>query len=244
MTDSTHLSIRGRTVHPALALAALVLLAGTLPAAAAAQSDPAVTVGNGTVAAGETTTVQVVLTSAPDGLAGYQVEFALEDPAVAQFENASYPDRFGLSTDPVVSSDGGTITLEAADLDGAIEPGASNVTLATVEIAGGETGETGLTVASGQFDADGGGAIEPATESTTVTVSSGPTETAVTEDPASATAADSATGEPSAVSDGDGGSAASGSGQSTTAAAGPLALPLVLLALGVTAALAARTDQL
>lgn len=243
MTDSTHLSIRGRTVHLALALAALALLAGTLPAVAAAQSSPTVTVGNGTVAAGETTTVQVVLTSAPDGLAGYQVELALEDPAVAQFDNASYPDRFALTTDPVVSSDGGTITLEAADLDGAIEPGAGNVTLATVEIVGGETGETDLTVASGQFDADGGGAIEPATEPTTVTVSPGATETAVTGTSASATAADSTDGEANTASAETDGGAAGGDNQSTTAAAGPLALPLVLVALGVAAALAARIDQ-
>ncbi|GCF12346.1 hypothetical protein Harman_02810 [Haloarcula mannanilytica] len=239
MTDSTHLSIRERTVHLALVLAALTLLAGTLPAVAAAQSGPTVTVGNGTVTAGETTTVQVVLTSAPDGLAGYQVELALDDPAVAQFDNASYPDRFALTTDPVVSSDGGTITIEAADLDGAIEPGAGNVTLATVEIAGGEAGETGLTVASGQFDADGGEAIEPATEPTTVTVSSGPTETAVTGNSASATAADSTDGEPSTAS----AETDSGDNQSTTAAAGPLALPLVLVALGVAAALAARAGQ-
>jgi len=243
MTDSTHLSIRGRTEALSLALATLALLAGTLPAVAAAQSGPTVTVEADTVAAGETTTAHVVLTSAPNGLAGYQVELALEDPGVAQFANASYPDRYALTTEPVVTADGGTITLEAADLDGEIESGASNVTLATVEITGGETGETRLTVASGQFDSDNGGAIEPATEPTTVTVSPGATETAVTGSPASTTAADSTADETNAVTAENDGSGAAAGNQSTTAAAGPLALPLVLLALGVAGALAARVGK-
>lgn len=247
MTDDTHLSIRGRvrTASRPLALVALVLLAGTLPALAAGQSDPTISVEAGSVAAGETTAVPVVLTSAPDGLAGYQLELALDDPEVARFENTSYPDRFGLTTEPLISSDGGTVTLEAADLDGQIEPGASDVTLATVELTGVDGGETRVTVASSQVDADGGGAMEPATAATTVTVTGdATTETAAatgaSEAAGESTAESASTGSAAGAADGD--SAATGD-QSTTAADGSLPLALVFAALAGVAALAARTAR-
>ncbi|WP_424003595.1 cell surface protein [Haloarcula salina] len=245
MTDDTHLSIPGRLAALSLALVALVLLAGTLPALAAGQSEPTIALQTDPVAAGDTTAVPVVLTSAPDGLAGYQIELSLDDSAVARFENASYPDSFGLTTDPVVSSDGGAITLEAADLDGQIEPGASDVTLATVELAGVAAGETQVTVASSQVDADGGGAVEPATEPMTLSVTGDATaKTDATEAPSPAdesTAASANTA--SAASDGDDGSGTAAGAQSTTAAEGPLPIALVLVALAAAAALAASTAR-
>lgn len=240
MTDDTHLSIRGRTARLPLALAALVLLAGTLPALAAGQSDPAISIEPGSVAAGETTAVPVVLTSAPDGLAGYRLELALSDPAVASFENASYPDGFGLTTDPVVGSDGGTVTLEAVDLDGQIEPGASDVTLATVELTGVSGGETRVTVESSQVDADGGGAVEPATAATTLAVTGDATaETAAgteTSPQAGGSTAESASTTSAADAAGD-----ATAGQSTTGADGSLPTALACIAVAGAAALAART---
>ncbi|MBV0900901.1 cell surface protein [Haloarcula salina] len=247
MTDDTSrpISIRGhvRTAGPSLALVALVLLAGTVPALAAGQSDPAISVATDDIAAGETTAVPVVLTTAPNGLAGYQLELALDDPAVARFENASYPDSFGLTTDPVVSSDGGAITLEAADLDGQVEPGASDVTLATVELAGVDGGETRLTVASSQVDADGGGAVEPATTATTLTVTGDAGTEAAAANEASSPADASTSESGSAAGDGDGGSANAAGAQSTTAAEGPLPMALVLAALAAAAAFAASTAR-
>ncbi len=248
MTDDTTCSIRGcvRTARLPLALVALVSLAGAVPAFAAGQSDPAISIEAGSVAAGETTTVPVVLTSAPDGLAGYQFELAVDDPAVARFENASYPDRFGLTTDPVISSDGGTVTLEAADLDGQIEPGASDVTLATAELTGVGGGETQLTVASNQVDADGGGAVEPATEPSAFAVSpSVSTETVAAAPEVSSPASESTTesvGTASAAGD-TAGDSAGGGDQSTTGANGSLPTALTLAALVAVAALAARTSR-
>ncbi|MDQ2072067.1 cell surface protein [Haloarcula sp. NS06] len=248
MTDDTHLSIRGyvRSARLPLALVALILLAGTVPALAAGQSTPAINIETSSVAAGETMAVPVILTSAPDGLAGYQLELVVDDPAVARFENASYPDRLGLTTDPVISSDGGTVTLEAADLDGQIEPGASDVTLATVQLAGVDGGETEVTVASSQVDADGGGVVEPATESTAVAVSaSATTETvaAATEasSPASESVAESAGTEAAADTSDD--EAADGDDQSTTGANGSLPIALAIAALAAVAAFAARTSR-
>ncbi|GGK64861.1 cell surface protein [Haloarcula sebkhae] len=245
MTDDTTRSIPGRvrTASRPLALVALVLLAGTVPALATGQSTPAISIETDSVAAGETMAVPVVLTSAPDGLAGYQLELSVDDPAVARFKNASYPDRFGLTTDPVVSSDGGTVTLEAADLDGQIEPGASGVTLATVTLAGVDVGETQVTVASNQVDADGGGAVEPATEAATVTVTGETTDTvAASSTEASSSAAGSATESASAAGDATGDATAVGD-QSTTGADGSIPMALVLAAVAGAVVLAARTAR-
>ncbi|NLV12398.1 cell surface protein [Haloarcula argentinensis] len=245
MTNDTTRSIPGRvrTASRPLALVALVLLAGTVPALATGQSTPAISIETDSVAAGETMAVPVVLTSAPDGLAGYQLELSVDDRAVARFENASYPDRFGLTTDPVVSSDGGTVTLEAADLDGQIEPGASGVTLATVTLAGVGVGETQVTVASNQVDADGGGAVEPATEAATVTVTDETTDTvAASSTEASSSAAGSATESASAAGDATGDATAVGD-QSTTGADGSISMALVLAAVAGAVVLAARTAR-
>ncbi|RKS82499.1 hypothetical protein BDK61_1807 [Haloarcula quadrata] len=244
MTDDSPLSIRGcvRTAGTPLALVALVLLAGTVPALAAGQSTPAISIETGSVAAGETMAVPVVLTSAPDGLAGYQLKLSVDDPAVARFENASYPDRLGLTTDPVISSDGETVTLEAADLDGQIEPGASDVTLATVQLTGVAGGETQVTVASSQVDADGGGVVEPATEPTAVAVSpSASTETATAVSDASSPASES-TAESAGTANAAGTTTDSGD-RSTTSANGPLPIALAIAALAAVAALAARTSR-
>ncbi|MFC7173805.1 hypothetical protein ACFQL0_11515 [Haloplanus litoreus] len=137
MTDQTRSISR-----LAVALTTLALL-GTMAAAgaASAQSDgPAVRVVGNAVTVDDTTTVGVVLTSAPNGLAGYYLDVTVENPDVARISGANYPDRFGLTTDPATGSDGATVTLEAADMEGAIEPGATGVTLATVELPAGHPG--------------------------------------------------------------------------------------------------------
>jgi len=168
---------RQRRVATAVALVALALLgAVAATGTAAAQSDqPTVVVTDATATADGTATVGIVLTNAPNGLAGYYLDITVETPGTARIQSASYPDRFGLTTEPEISSDGATATLEAADMEGAIEPGATNVTLATVELAGAEPGETALSVTPRQFDADTGNAFEPATQPGTVTVSDGAT---------------------------------------------------------------------
>lgn len=180
--DSRPISIladtHSRGVAVAVALATLALLGGVAAAGTAtAQSDrPTVVVTDGTTAPDGTTTVGVVLTDAPDGLAGYYLELTVENPEVARIESAGYPDRFGLTSDPDIGADGATVALEAADMEGAIEPGATDVTLATVTVVGASPGEVGLSVEPRQFDDDSGGVFSPGTQAGTLTVSAGDTE--------------------------------------------------------------------
>ncbi|RCU48536.1 hypothetical protein DU504_15225 [Haloplanus salinus] len=175
-TRSTSISILADTRRSvAVALAALALLGAVAAAgtATAQNSQPTVVVTDGTTAPDGTTTVGVVLTDAPDGLAGYYLELTVENPSVARIDAASYPDQYGLTSEPVIEDDGATAVLEAADVEGAVEPGATDVTLATVTVAGAAPGEVELTVTPQQFDADDGSALTPATAAGTIAVSGG-----------------------------------------------------------------------
>jgi hypothetical protein len=164
-----------RRVATGLLLAGLALLAvlAATPPADAAASDPTIQVESATLSPDDTSTVRVALSTAPEGVSGYLVRLTVADAAVARFEGASYPDRFALTTAPEIDEDGRTMTLEAADMEGTVEPGAEDVTLATVDLAGRSVGESAVEVEVVQFDDDSGGRVRPAVEESVVTVASG-----------------------------------------------------------------------
>ncbi|AGB32906.1 hypothetical protein C488_09664 [Natrinema pellirubrum DSM 15624] len=148
---------------------------GTAPAVATADqsvSAGSIVVSDATVEPDGTAVHRIVLTDAPDGLAGFELSLELSGDAAA-VENASYPDDYRMTTDPVVSDDGETVTVEAVDLDDAVTPGASDVTLATVTVSGTEPGTAALAVTDARLDADGGSRMEPSLETGTVTVADG-----------------------------------------------------------------------
>jgi PGF-CTERM protein len=145
-------------------VAALTLLAGLLlvggVGTATADDGAQLTVTNATVEENETSTLRLALSRAPAGLSGYEVTLELSESGVAEITNASYPDSFQLTTDPEITGDGQRVTLEAAVTDTA--PGATNVTLATVEVTGTGGGTTAVRVTDAQVDADNGSRVAPA----------------------------------------------------------------------------------
>jgi hypothetical protein len=228
-----------RTVLVAAAL--LVLGLSAVAGATAAQAEPTVRVADAELAPDGTATADVVLTSAPDGLAGYAVEVRVG--SVAEITAASYPDTFGLTSEPTFSDDRTRVTLEAADLNEQIQAGDSDVVLATVELSGLSSGDARLAVEPLQFDTDGGGTMSPATEAGTVTVggdadaeteASDATESGASSDDGAGDATDDAAA--SSASD-------AGDGDETTSTAFALpagGLVLTALALAFVVAFAAR----
>ena len=142
--------------------------------AAETAADPAIVVSDASLeaAAGAdaTETHRVALTDAPEGLAGFELTLELASTDVATVADAGYPDHFGMTTEPRVGADERTITVEAVDLDDEITDGATDVTLARIDVVGVGAGETELRVADLQVDADGGDAVEPSLEAGTITV--------------------------------------------------------------------------
>lgn len=152
------------TRTPTRTVAALTLLTGLLlvggVGTATADDGAQLTVTNATVDENETSTLRLALTRASAGLSGYEVTLALSDSGVAELRNASYPDSFQLTTEPDIASDDQRVTLEAAVTD--TPPGATNVTLATVEVTGTGGGTTAVRVTNAQVDADNGSRVAPA----------------------------------------------------------------------------------
>lgn len=145
----------------ALAVVGVVLAAG----GAGAQTTPTVTVTDATVAPGETTVVQVRLTAAPAGVAGYDATVTVDGAATVVDANVS--DQFGLTNATVV--DDATVRLRGADTDGAVQNRTDAVTVARLVVRGDDAGTATVSV-DGRFDADDGSRIDPATESGTVRV--------------------------------------------------------------------------
>lgn len=128
-----------------------------------------VTVADGTVEPGEHTQVPVVLSSAPDGLAGADVTVQLSNPSVAEISSVSIPDQFG-PTNATVSQDGSTVRVQFADVEKSVQPGASGVRLATLTLAGSDVGQSSLRIAAVDADDDDGDPIVTATDSGSITV--------------------------------------------------------------------------
>jgi hypothetical protein len=223
------------TLAVSLACALVLGLALATVGATTAQEAPTVRVTDASVDPGETTTVRVVLTSAPDGLAGYELVLAVGDGETATVAGANYTGAFGLTSDPAVSDGGRTVRLEAADVGGNVEAGATDVTLATVELRGESAGRTPIEVRPVQIDADGGTRMNASGEAGAVVVGE-PTATPTDESTVTA-ASDAATTDDAtsaaATPEGEGavaGTSTSGQGSLPLAGAGVAALAVALLA--------------
>lgn len=205
----------------------------------AAQSDqPTITVTDGTTTTGSTTTVDVVITNAPDGLAGYYLDLAIENGETAQVESASYPEQFGLTSDPEITSGGTVVTLEAADTDGVVQSGATGITLATVTLSGTGPGEATLSIEPQQLDGDNGSLLDPTAQPGTVVVSEDDSETASVSQPSSETPVPGG-GAEMPQSENDRGSNVDTEVQ-TTSASGPLPIVLSLVAIAILTAVSLR----
>jgi len=221
--------VRVATALGVTALLAAVALAGTVPgggAVAVAQDGPTVRVTDASLDPGGTATARVVLTSAPDGLAGYELVLSVADGDVATFVGANYTDAFGLTTEPAVGDDGRTLRLEAADVGGNVQPGATDVTLATVELRGESAGRIEVDARPVRFDADGGAVMNVSVEAGSVVVGE-PAPTATPTDEPTATpagGAESTDGSDGSASDGDASTATTAPTDTTTSGQGGLPL--------------------
>ncbi|MFC3957393.1 alkaline phosphatase PhoX [Halovivax cerinus] len=118
-------------------------------------------VGSLALAYDATGTVELTTSALPDGLAGGRVTVTVSHADIAAIADASYVDELALTADPVVASDGSAVEFRFADIEDAVEPGAGETTLASIELESVETGSTDLTIETHAFDDDAGAPIEP-----------------------------------------------------------------------------------
>lgn len=175
-------SYRLQKMVPVVRLFTLIALVGIVVASpavggielASAQeiSSPTINVSNASTDVGNSTSVGVTMSEAPDGLAGYNVVLSVKNDSVATITDAEIDEKFALSE--VNVSDNGTtmmVNLRAVDIKENIQEGATNISLADVEIEGQTAGETDLEVQEiRQIDDDTGAAIDVDTNSGQITV--------------------------------------------------------------------------
>lgn len=117
-----------------------------------------ITLPDAEASVGEIVSVPLILTEAPSGLAGFLMEFSLTDVSVGSIVSVEFPE-YGLTYEAV--TDGSQVRFAAADLFQLFEAGATDFTLALVNIQGVSEGSTTLQLGVVQMDDDNGDPITP-----------------------------------------------------------------------------------
>lgn len=124
-------------------------------------------VQSATIGVGRTATLPIVLSHAPNGLAGLDIVVTLSKPGVASIVGAELA-AFGLTSVDQVSAT--EVRFRAADLAGIVEAGAVETTLATLTVYGDKKGSTDVLTSVLRLDDEGGNPIGAAVLTGTVSV--------------------------------------------------------------------------
>jgi hypothetical protein len=160
---------RNYRLLPALIIVSIITVSTAF--AATITIDPS----QGTISQGTTTEFKLVLDSAPDGIAGYNLNIALSNPAIAEITGVTYPSWESLNNTTYVSD--GQVRMSGVDIGKMVQPGATEILLGTVTVRGTSQGVTGFSINSIRLDADGGGTVIPVVNDAQLIVQGGGTIT-------------------------------------------------------------------
>ncbi len=124
-------------------------------------------VQNATLGVGQTATLPLVLSDAPNGLAGMDIVVTLSNPSVASIVAGELP-PFGLTS--VEQTSTSEIRFRAVDVAGIVEAGAVKAILATLTVQGDKNGSTDVLINIIRLDDEGGSPISPDVLTGTVSV--------------------------------------------------------------------------
>lgn len=172
-SQNTIATARLLTIIAVVGMVVVAPVVGSVGVASAQEAaSPTINVSDATVEEGSSTSVAVTLSEAPDGLAGYDIVLGIENNSTATITNAEIAEQFDLSE--VNVSDNGTaltVNLRAVDLSENVQEGATNVSLADIDIEGKTAGETSLGVQEiRRIDDDTGAEINVSANSGQITV--------------------------------------------------------------------------
>lgn len=102
--------------------------------------------------AGESVEVSLGVDELPEGLSGYILTVAIEDPAVAEITAVSFPEWVSIKSNSALPAS--SVQITAAELNRRVEAGASNVPLATLTLKGLEGGSARIAVTVGRMEDD------------------------------------------------------------------------------------------
>jgi len=112
------------------------------------QQAPEITVSDTTVGVDETDSIDVGLTGAPNGLTGYQITVSLDNPDAANITGAAIGPQFQPPEvqSATIADDNNSVVLKSTDLTDEVQAGATDISLATLEVEGQSPGETAVSV--------------------------------------------------------------------------------------------------
>jgi PKD repeat protein len=120
---------------------------------------PTLTVESTEIDLGEIASVDVVLSDAPDGVAGFSVKLVSSNANVARIVSVTAP---GLTIiEEIIQANGASVILGGLDAASSIQGGAENITLFTVEVEGVTEGVAALEFESLEIDDDSGFEVIP-----------------------------------------------------------------------------------
>ena len=128
---------------------------------------------------GQAATLLFSLDNAPAGLAGYQVILSSDNPGVMNITGVSFPEWASLSE--ATPGEDGSYNLKAIDLNGKVEAGASNITLAVISVKGTGPGTAQIIIKNTNMDDDAGSPIQTDINQWKITVEGSSSTTPVAE---------------------------------------------------------------
>ncbi len=158
---STISAIWAVMVGLALALV-LVLLVVPKIERAFAQSTPTIEISNGSIVIGDTIDLDIVLSEAPDGLSGFNIDITTSDASIARVTQGNINPAFGI-VNVVIESN--LLSLQGVDLGREFELGAIDILLGTVEVLGISRGEVSIDISTSSLDDDLGFSISTSSSS-------------------------------------------------------------------------------
>jgi hypothetical protein len=136
----------------------IILLLAAAAFNISASAVPVVNVSDGQISGvGSITTLNVMLSEAPNGLSGYNITVSLSNSGVAEIISVEFPGWASLNSNGSLPAD--SVFLKAADLNNQTKSGATNVLLATLTVRGDAQGSSEVRPIINQIDDDNGGLI-------------------------------------------------------------------------------------
>ena len=133
-------------------------------------TSPAIKIGNADVQLDGFATVDVVLTSAPEGIAGFDINVGMSNASVEIVGAVLAPEFEDLTTNTSAT----VSRIIGVDFNQAFNPGDTNILLATLTVQGIAVGSADFVISVNKIDDDNGDAMTPQLLGGTAVVTSGP----------------------------------------------------------------------
>ncbi|HUU76238.1 MAG TPA: PKD domain-containing protein, partial [Methanoregulaceae archaeon] len=117
---------------------------------------------------GDTINLSIILDEAPEGLAGFNITCEVTNPQILDISSVSFPAWAGIPNTSVLPSD--TCWLAAADAGYQINPGDTDILLATLTVTGTQFGTTDIRVTAWKVQNEQGSNMQVTTRNSTVTI--------------------------------------------------------------------------